>query len=836
MKPNKLFIFPVFLLLVISLNAQDHVFKFARTGSSSNPNWTESDSLGNNFIIGMFNRTFEYQGVVVTGNDSGESASNIFIVKTTPSGKPEWVRAIRGASTNDYLNPVKSSINNNGELVLVINTQNSSGIYIGDRLVPLESLNSYQLVVKFSKNGFVNWIKPIEATGSKGGVYIEDIKIDDGGTIYLAGNFTGSSLITGEADIPGLENYTRMFVSKLSNDGEIAWTSSCNVTASVIDTIGGITATRLEVFSNGSVAVAGTYEGNREFEIAGQLFRSQGNNNTYLACYNSAGAPLWANFYTGNGFIFPNDIVINENGDIVFTCFFQSGNMLVNGQTYDSQGDYDIIISKYGVAGNSVWDNVLNINIISVIDGFFQAKAGFTPEGNVSIVGEYLSLGIKHYYFGSYESVSGTLSWILLTENSGSIFFDDAKFDNNGNIYFCGSTFTDFLLDGISITDLQIYGAAFFGKVTNNGSAEYIYHRNNDIINTLSFRWINTDIFGSINILGSFYGDNVSLEDFLLSENSDNGFYLTRYSPVVNLAGKVFNFQGGTINSGYVKLIGYSNFHRSPIIDSVQINEDGSFLISDAPYGRYLLQVLPDSDGENTYFPTYFPSAFHWADAEQIEIKSPINLNSLFFFVPQKPVLSGHSKLSGLVSEVDEDDLFKSTMGKASPKAKAKLAKSKTKSDWEIIAETETDNEGNFNFENVDDGDYYVLIDIAGLPVIDPYNVIVAGGMFVSNLDYLIEEEEITCNGEPIYTFVEISDGNGSIKVYPNPAKGILNIDLEENTSIKEISLTDIHGRKIREFYNVHDNINLAGVEAGIYFLIVNTNSGRQAIKLIVNP
>jgi hypothetical protein len=88
MKPFKLFVLLGLSISLLPLEAQVNVFKFAKTGSSTDPLWSDCDTVGNNYLIGRFNTSFEYQGVVVTGNTTFENGNNLFILKASLSGKP----------------------------------------------------------------------------------------------------------------------------------------------------------------------------------------------------------------------------------------------------------------------------------------------------------------------------------------------------------------------------------------------------------------------------------------------------------------------------------------------------------------------------------------------------------------------------------------------------------------------------------------------------------------------------------------------------------------------------------------------------------------------------
>ena len=77
----------------------------------------------------------------------------------------------------------------------------------------------------------------------------------------------------------------------------------------------------------------------------------------------------------------------------------------------------------------------------------------------------------------------------------------------------------------------------------------------------------------------------------------------------------------------------------------------------------------------------------------------------------------------------------------------------------------------------------------------------------------------------------EIKSNQNALRLFPNPAESILNI----NTSlvIKAISIIDINSRKLYEQNTSSKQIDISGLTEGIYILIVETNRGIHRQKFI---
>jgi hypothetical protein len=72
-----------------------------------------------------------------------------------------------------------------------------------------------------------------------------------------------------------------------------------------------------------------------------------------------------------------------------------------------------------------------------------------------------------------------------------------------------------------------------------------------------------------------------------------------------------------------------------------------------------------------------------------------------------------------------------------------------------------------------------------------------------------------------------------SISLYPNPAKDFLNISNTNNVEIKNISVTDINGRVIKNETGSLTQINVSDLNAGVYFVTIEAAEGKTTKKFI---
>lgn len=89
---------------------------------------------------------------------------------------------------------------------------------------------------------------------------------------------------------------------------------------------------------------------------------------------------------------------------------------------------------------------------------------------------------------------------------------------------------------------------------------------------------------------------------------------------------------------------------------------------------------------------------------------------------------------------------------------------------------------------------------------------------------------------------IEELESISSLSLYPNPATSETNIEINSlNSATATISIYDMNGRVINTVFNGELNkgvstfkINTADLNAGIYFVKIQTNSGNKSVKLLV--
>ena len=78
-------------------------------------------------------------------------------------------------------------------------------------------------------------------------------------------------------------------------------------------------------------------------------------------------------------------------------------------------------------------------------------------------------------------------------------------------------------------------------------------------------------------------------------------------------------------------------------------------------------------------------------------------------------------------------------------------------------------------------------------------------------------------------------NNSSGFDLYPNPVSSVLSISNSNNIEIKSLYVTDMNGRKIKTQNDSFTEINVADLNAGVYFLVIDTEQGNAVKKLVKN-
>ena len=225
-------------------------------------------------------------------------------------------------------------------------------------------------VVKYDSDGNLIWAQSAGGVGDDGG---SGIATDAMGQVVMTGSFAENATFAGTT-LTG-EGGLDVFTAKYDAGGDLLWARS----AGGRDYDYGVD---IAIDPSGNVFVAGDYWITAIFGTV--TLTSRGLDDIFVAKYDAAGNFLWARSAGG---VLADDgssgLATDPAGNVLMTGLFQ-GTIWFGETALASLGSFDIIVAKYGSAGDLLW-----ARSAGGPDGDFGGSIATDPSGSLVVSGGF---------------------------------------------------------------------------------------------------------------------------------------------------------------------------------------------------------------------------------------------------------------------------------------------------------------------------------------------------------------------------------------------------------------------------------------------------------------
>ena len=260
-----------------------------------------SDASGNIYLTGSF-----YNALSIDNNTVLSAGSeDLFMASLDTDGNLNWLQSV-GSTGSDAGISIKASPD--GTIVLAASLSNT-GFPQADQ--PAVGVSAH--VAKFTATGMFIWSN-CESADPSGSIRIEDMAIDNTGTIMVTGSFYGSVLAGDNGTIALQSGPSRIWAGSYHTTGSTNFIYTPSVSASNIS--GGCS---VEI-TNGSHAVIAGYTSGQM--TIGNITYSSSDNDLVLLELNGDGMPVWSSVVVAAGYQQPNDIAVNSTGQLGVSGLF----------------------------------------------------------------------------------------------------------------------------------------------------------------------------------------------------------------------------------------------------------------------------------------------------------------------------------------------------------------------------------------------------------------------------------------------------------------------------------------------------------------------------------
>jgi hypothetical protein len=321
-----------------------------------------------------------------------------------------------------------------------LNFYNSTGVDLSLNNVGINDI----FIAKYNTSGTLLWARRIAGTHVDQPVSI----VTDNTNVYVTGYFYSSTLnfynSTGIDLSFNIIGNNDTYIAKYNTSGSLLWARQIAGT--------GLDQPVSIVTDNTNVYITGFFDGSLNFYNSTGIdlsFNNIGNNDTYIAKYNTSGSLLWARQIAGTGIDKPVSIV-TDNTNVYLTGYFSNSLNFYNSTgvdlSFNNAGSNDTYIAKYDTSGTILWarriagtgiDQPVSIVIDNTnvyLTGYFSNSLNFYNSTGVDL--SFNNIGNNDTYIAKYNT-SGSLLWARQIAGSGldqpvSIVTD------NTNVYLTG--------------------------------------------------------------------------------------------------------------------------------------------------------------------------------------------------------------------------------------------------------------------------------------------------------------------------------------------------------------------------------------------------------------
>ncbi len=339
-------------------------------------------------------------------------------------------------------------------------------------------------------------------------------------------------------------------------------------------------------------------------------------------------------------------------------------------------------------------------------------------------------------------------------------------------------------------------------------------------------------------IIGQTYHFTIIIDDVADGIYDSSIMFLANSFKSTTPCTGIFNCNISPTVAASGKTILYKKSLTGAMMDSVgSINVSSpTFTMAIPDSGRYILKFIPSS---TLYQISYADTAISWQNALIFNNPCTNGASVNFICSPFASIGSGSGSISGKIVEGIGFGQKPSEIQTPGNPIGGIVVKGGKNPGAQFFAQTITDGNGDYSFNNLPDGNYFVLVDIPGLDTTSTHHVDIVGGNTINNLGFVAGSSSV--NPSTNISVKETEGFNYDLHVFPNPTKNQFNIEFLVNSmSDVSIQITDILGKYTKNLFYEDDyigkyssNFNL-NIKPGIYLVKTTINNKELFSKLII--
>ncbi|MEQ9376180.1 MAG: FG-GAP-like repeat-containing protein [Imperialibacter sp.] len=327
--------------------------------------------------------------------------------------------------------------------------------------------------------------------------------------------------------------------------------------------------------------------------------------------------------------------------------------------------------------------------------------------------------------------------------------------------------------------------------------------------------------------------------DFSIRNRNQNVLATTTISGSINSA-----FDQSPLTSG-VAIVYKIKDGPYDSIAAAQVSPEGAFIAEKIVLGDYIIIAKPDLELFPDALQTYYSSTIDWVQADTLRVRNPVS-GLAIGLLGTPPPLNGDGVITGGVDSDLPDSVFtdeearildrKRVAGAGVSLSRQRFRAKGNEFDYDFVAYTVTDEEGNFSFGTLPDDTYLINIQYPGVPMDQSSDILLTLGTETDlneiSVAALVTPEGIVVDKVAVKGIAApfIRDLN----VYPNPGEDIISLDYFVRRKVESLNLrvTDVTGRELMlqalpfSHGPQRTAMDISGLTPGMYILVISDEAG----------
>jgi hypothetical protein len=318
---------------------------------------------------------------------------------------------------------------------------------------------------------------------------------------------------------------------------------------------------------------------------------------------------------------------------------------------------------------------------------------------------------------------------------------------------------------------------------------------------------------------------------------------------VANITGTVQSTATAPMNNGVMRLFKVTTVGA---YDTIRVQNtiapDGRYAFNAVVLDDYTVLAAPNATAFPNDLPTYYTNKLFWEEADKIQLTA--SRNDINITMAKKPTTApvGQGVIGGFFEEPigggREDGVSNNRrVSNASVSVRRRVGTGRTTNErLELVAQLTTNQNGEFEFTSLPEGEYLLNLQYPGFPMDERSFINIQIGKGLNrrvSVEALVQADKIVVNKRVVTGWEE--DAENLFTVYPNPTKALIHVEINNTSTAAagalQFVILNAQGQRVRTGVLPADglkNYDLTELATGVYVMQISQHGQLLSTQRLV--